>query len=164
MKSLYESILDDEDVLMGDIKNASGNWFETLKNMMSDPSCNEKDIIDMLKKDKGFQKDIMGVFRNKDDMEIISTIWIENEKHVGILHKKQNVMMLDIEFCYCSDKSVYGNTNFVMKINSYEMICIANKNNIKSKQTWSAIPNKLIKKYKLNSKPSPFYVGQTFIY
>ena len=164
MKSLYESILDDEDILIGDIKNASGNWFETLKNVMSDPSSNEKDIIYVLKNDKGFQKDIMSVFKNKDDMRIIPTIWGSSEKHIGIFHKKQNMMMPDIEFCYCVDKSVYGNTNFVMKINNYEMLYAVNKNNIKSKQIWSAVPNKLIKKYKLNSKPSPFYVGQIFIY
>jgi hypothetical protein len=164
MKSLYESILDDEDILMGDIKNASGNWFETLKNMMSDPSSKEKDIISMLEKDKGFEKDILSVFRNKDDMEITPILWGGDEKHIGIFHKKQNLMMPDIEFAYCKDKSIYGNTNFVMKFNNHNMLNLYTEKNIKSKQTWSAIPNKLIKKYKLNLKQSPFMIGQLFIY
>lgn len=164
MKSLYESILDDEDVLMDDIKNVSGNWFETLKNMMSDPSSNEKDIINILKNDKDFQKDIMNVFKNKDDMEITPIIWGHDERHIGIFHKKQNIMMPDIEFAYCRDKSIYGNTNFVMKFNNYNGLASDVKKNIKSGQVWSAVPIKLIRKYKLNSKISPFYMGQIFIY
>ena len=165
MKSLYESILDDEGVLMSDIKNTSGNWFETLKNMMSDPSSNEKDIINMLEKDKGFEKDILSVFKNKDDMEITSILWGHDERHVGIFYSRQKSMMMpDIEFAYCKDKSVYGNTNFVMKFNNYNMLAWDFKKSIKSSQVWSAIPVKLIKKYKLNSKISPFYIGQIFIY
>lgn len=164
MKTLYESILDDEDVLISDIKNTSGNWFETLKNMMSDPSSKEKDIINMLEKDKGFEKDILSVFVNSSDMEITPILWGHDERHIGIFHKKQNLMMPDMEFAYCKDKSVYGNTNFVMKFNNYNGLASDVKKNIKSGQVWSAVPIKLIRKYKLNSKISPFYMGQIFIY
>jgi hypothetical protein len=164
MKTLYESILDDEEVLMSKTKESVKDWFAVLKTMMSDPSSKEKDIINMLKKDKGFEKDILSVFKNPSDMEITPILWGYDERHIGVFHKKQNIMMSDIEFVYCRDKSIYGNTNFVMKFNNYEMVYTVSKNNIKSKQTWSAIPNKLCKKYKLNLKQSPFLIGQLFIY
>lgn len=164
MKTLYESILDDEEVLISKTKESVKDWFAVLKAMMSDPSSKEKDIINMLKKDKGFEKDILSVFKNPSDMEITPILWGYDERHIGVFHKKQNIMMPDIEFAYCRDKSIYGNTNFVMKFNNYEMVYTVSKNNIKSKQTWSAIPNKLCKKYKLNLKQSPFMIGQMFIY
>ena len=164
MKTLYESILDDEEVLMSKTKESVKDWFAVLKTMMSDPSSKEKDIINMFKKDKGFEKDILSVFKNPSDMEITPILWGDDEKHVGIFHKEQNLMMADIEFAYCKDKSIYGNTNFVMKFNNCYMLNPNVQRNIKSKQTWNAIPNKLCKKYKLNSKQSPFMVGQLFIY
>ena len=164
MKTLYESILDDEEVLMSKTKESVKDWFTVLKAMMSEPSSKEKDIINMLKKDKGFEKDILSVFKNPSDIEITATVWAHDERHIGILHKHQQVLMPDIEFAYCKDKSIYGNTNFVMKFNNYYMLNPCMEKNIKFKQTWNSIPNKLCKKYKLNLKQSPFMIGQMFIY
>ena len=42
MKSLYESILDDEDILMNDMKNHSNNPFRVLKYYYDDPETNKK--------------------------------------------------------------------------------------------------------------------------
>jgi hypothetical protein len=164
MKSLYESILDDEEVLISKTKETANNWFVVLKAMISEPSSKAKDIINMLKKDKGFEKDIMSVFNDKNDIEIKSLLWGPSERHISIFHKNQQVMLPDIEFAYCKVENVYGDTIFVMKFNNYNMLNPCIEKNIKSKQAWSAIPNKLCKKYKLNSKPSHFMAGQMFIY
>ena len=47
MKSLYESILDDEDVLIGDIKKSSNNWLLILKQMIFN-NYSEEDILEFL--------------------------------------------------------------------------------------------------------------------
>ena len=164
MKTLYESILDDEEVLMSKTKEIVKNQFAVLKTMMSDPSGEEKDIINMLENNEAFQKDIMSMFKDKSNIEIKAIVWGPDERHIGIFHKHQQLLMPDIDFAYCRDKSIYGNTNFVMKFNNYNMLNPCIEKNIKSKQAWSAIPNKLCKKYKLNSKPSHFMAGQMFIY
>lgn len=164
MKTLYESILDDEEVLMSKAKETSKNWFVILENMMSEYPSNKQDIINMLKNNETFQKDIMNVFKDKSNIEIKDVVWESYERHIGIFHKHQQILIPDIEFAYCKDKSIYGNTNFVMKFNNYYMLNLNTQRNIKSKQTWSSIPNKLCKKYKLNLKQSPFMIGQMFIY
>ena len=164
MKTLYESILDDEEVLMSKTKESVKDWFTVLKAMMSESFNEENDIINMLENNEAFQKDIINVFKDKSNIEITATVWSHDERHIGILHKHQQVLMPDIEFVYCKDKSIYGNTNFVMKFNNYYMLNPFIEKNIKSKQTWNSIPNKLCKKYKLNSKQSPFMIGQMFIY
>ena len=164
MKTLYESILDDEKVLMSKTKESAKDWFVVLKAMMSEPSSKEKDIINMLKNNETFQKDIMNVFKDKSNIEIKPVLWGPDERHIGIFHKHQQLLIPDIEFAYCKDKSVYGNTNFVMKFNNRYMLNSHIEKNIKSKQIWSAIPNKLCKKYKLNLKQSPFVIGELFIY
>lgn len=167
MKTLYESILDDEEVLISKTKESVKDWFTVLKTMMTESSgeTNEhKDIINMLENNESFQKDIINMFKDKSNIEIKAIAWGPDERHIGILHKHQQLLMPDIEFAYCKDKSIYGNTNFVMKINNYYMLNPYMEKNIKSKQTWNSIPNKLCKKYKLNSKQSPFMIGQMFIY
>lgn len=167
MKTLYESILDDEEVLMSKTKESVKDWFAVLKTMMTESSGRNdehKDIINMLKNNESFQKDIMSVFKDKSNIEIKAIVWGPDERHIGIFHKHQQLLMPDIEFAYCKDKSIYGNTNFVMKFDNHNMLNLYTKNNIKSKQTWSAIPNKLCKKYKLNLKQSPFMIGELFIY
>jgi hypothetical protein len=167
MKTLYESILDDEEVLMSKTKESVKDWFAVLKTMMSESSGKNdehKDIINMLENNESFQKDIMSVFKDKSNIEIRAGVWGPDERHIGILCKHQQLLMPGIEFAYCRDKSIYGNTNFVMKFNNYSMLTKDFKKNIKSNQVWSAIPNKLCKKYKLNLKQSPFLIGQLFIY
>jgi hypothetical protein len=167
MKTLYESILDDEETLMSKTKETVKDWFAVLKAMMAESSGRNdehKDIINMLENNEAFQKDIMSMFKDKSNIEIKAIVWGPDERHIGIFHKHQQLLIPDIEFAYCRDKSIYGNTNFVMKFNSYHMLNPYTEKNIKSKQTWSAIPNKLCKKYKLNLKQSPFLIGQLFIY
>lgn len=68
MKSLYESILDDEDVLMNDMKNHSNNPFRVLKYYYDDPETNKKwkiyadEIISNLKLPKGISYEIINGF------------------------------------------------------------------------------------------------------
>lgn len=163
MKTLYESILDDEDILINNAKESAKDWFATLKHIMSNPSCKEEDVMKVFESDS-FKKDIISLFRDPSEIEIKSGSWGINEKHIFIFREGIRLSIPDIEFAYCHDKSVYGNTNFVMKFNNYNMLNPSTKAIIKSRQVWSALPNKLIKKYKLNSKPSPFFIGQTFLY
>ena len=73
MKTLYESILDDEEVLMSKTKETVKDWFAVLKAMMSESSgeTNEhKDIINMLENNESFQKDIINMFKDKSNIEI----------------------------------------------------------------------------------------------
>lgn len=163
MKSLYESILDNEDALINDANKYANNWFNVLKSLLSNPSCKQKDLINVFKSE-GFQKDIMSVFDDRSEIEIKTTTWGPHERHIGIFDKCQRIMFPGIEFCYCDDLNIYGNTNFVMKIDNFDGLDTVFANNIKSKQTWSAIPNKLCKKYKLNKKSSPFFIGEMLIY
>lgn len=163
MKTLYESILDDESVLINNANKHVNSWFNTLKSLLSNPSCNQKDIINVFKSE-GFQKDIMSTFRDRSEIEIKTTTWEPLERHIGIFDKHQRIMYPGIEFCYCDDLDIYGNTNFVMKIDNFDGLNTVFANNVKSKQIWSAIPNKLCKKYKLNKKSSPFVIGEMLIY
>ena len=47
MKTLYESILDDEDVLISKIRKDSQNWLLTIKNML-EQDCSAEDILKFL--------------------------------------------------------------------------------------------------------------------
>jgi hypothetical protein len=68
MKALYESILDDEDVLMNDVKNHSNNPFRALKHYYDDPETRKQwkiyadEIISNLKLPKGISYEIMDGF------------------------------------------------------------------------------------------------------
>ena len=62
MKSLYESILDDEDVLIGDIKKSSNNWLLILKQMIFN-NYSEEDILEFLNS-KIVENDIKPLFKN----------------------------------------------------------------------------------------------------
>jgi hypothetical protein len=68
MKSLYESILDDEDIFVGDLKNNSNNPFRVLKYYYDDPETNKKwkiyadEIISKLKLPNGIGYKIMDGF------------------------------------------------------------------------------------------------------
>lgn len=62
MKTLYESILDDEDVLIGDIKKSSNNWLLILKQMIFN-NYSEKDILEFLNS-KIVENDIKPLFKN----------------------------------------------------------------------------------------------------
>ena len=62
MKSLYESILDDEDVLVDDIKKSSNNWLLILKQMIFN-NYSEEDILDFLNS-KLVEDDIKPLFKN----------------------------------------------------------------------------------------------------
>ena len=68
MKSLYESILDDEDVLINDTENHSNNPFIVLKYYYDDPKTNKKwktyadEIISNLKLPNGISYEIVDGF------------------------------------------------------------------------------------------------------
>jgi hypothetical protein len=163
MKNLYESILDDEEELIGRAKNLSESWFHTLQELISNPNCKQKDLLEIFRS-KGFQKDIMSVFKDKSEVEIKLITWIDEERTVGIFNKYQQIRIPDISFVYYKDDSINGVGNFIMTINSISTINIHNENNIKSKQAWSLIPSKLCKKYNLKTKNSPYRVGEIYIY
>ena len=62
MKSLYESILDDEDVLIDDVKKSSNNWLLVLKQMIFNNSS-EEDVLEFLNS-KIVENDIKPLFKN----------------------------------------------------------------------------------------------------
>ena len=62
MKSLYESILDDEDVLIDDIKKSSNNWLLVLKQMIFNNSS-EENVLEFLN-GKIVENDIKPLFKN----------------------------------------------------------------------------------------------------
>jgi hypothetical protein len=163
MKNLYESILDDEEELIGRAKNLSESWFHTLQELISNPNCKQKDLLEVFRSE-GFKKDIMSVFKDKSEVEIKLITWIDEERTVGIFNKYQQIRIPDISFVYYKDDSINGVGNFIMTINSISTINIHNENNIKSKQAWSLIPSKLCKKYNLKTKNSPYRVGEIYIY
>lgn len=65
MKSLYESILDDEDVLIQKVKEF--NWFKILEHLLINGST-EKEILDFLNS-KTVVDNIKPMFKNFKDME-----------------------------------------------------------------------------------------------
>lgn len=163
MKTLYESILDDEEELIDKAKNLSESWFHTLQELISNPNCKQKDLLEVFRSE-GFQKDIMSVFKDKSEVVIDPTVWNEEERKVGIFNKYQQVRIPDIEFRYYKDKSINGVNCFIMTIHTFNMTNSQNSLNIKSKQAWSLIPSKLCKKYKLKTKKSPYQIGEIYIY
>ena len=50
MKTLYESILDDEDILIGNIKKDTDNPFLLLSLLSEEDRNNEKIVLDVIKK------------------------------------------------------------------------------------------------------------------
>lgn len=163
MKKLYESILDDEEELIDRAKNLSKSWFHTLQELISNPNCKQKDLLEVFRSE-GFQKDIMSVFKDKSQVVITPITWDSDERRVGIFNKYQQVRIPDIEFRYYKDKSINGVNCFIMTISTINMTSIHNSLNIKSKQAWSLIPNKLCKKYNLKTKKSPYQIGEIYIY
>jgi hypothetical protein len=163
MKKLYESILDDEEELIDRAKNLSKSWFQTLQELISNPNCKQKDLLEVFRSE-GFQKDIMSVFKDKSEIVIEPTVWDSDERKIGIFNKYQQIRIPDISFVYYKDDSINGVGNFIMTINSISTINLLNENNIKSKQAWSSIPSKLCKKYKLKTKRSPYRIGEIYIY
>jgi hypothetical protein len=97
MKSLYESILDDEDILVGDLKNHSNNPFRVLKYYYDDQETNKKwkiyadEIISKLKLPNGIGYKIMDGFITFELSKTSDTIFdlvfkgaLANEKEVLI--------------------------------------------------------------------------------
>ena len=163
MKTLYESILDDEEELIDRAKNLSKSWFHTLQELISNPNCKQKDLLEVFRSE-GFQKDIMSVFKDKSEIEIKPILWFDDQRRIGIFNKYQQIRIPDITFIYDKDKSINGVNCFIMTISTSLMINPRNENNIKSKQAWSSIPSKLCKKYNLKTKNSPYRVGEIYIY
>lgn len=62
MKTLYESILDDEDVLVSDVKTHS-NWLLALKELLITDTP-EQDILEFLNNSKPIENIIKGLFNN----------------------------------------------------------------------------------------------------
>lgn len=163
MKKLYESILDDEDVLIDRAKNLSKSWFHTLQELISNPNSKQKDLLEVFRSE-GFKKDIMSVFKDKSEVVIEPIVWNNDERRIGIFDKYQQVRIPDIEFRYYKDKSINGVNCFIMTMSTFNMTNIHNSLNIKSKQAWSLIPSKLCKKYNLKTKNSPYQIGEIYIY
>lgn len=163
MRTLYESILDDEDVLIKGVKNLSGSWFHTLQELISSPNCKQKDLLEVFRSE-GFKKDIMSIFKDKSDVVIEPIVWDSDERRIGIFNKYQQVRIPDIEFRYYKDMSINGVNCFIMTMSTINMINMHNSLNIKSKQAWSLIPSKLCKKYNLKTKKSPYRIGEIYIY
>ena len=67
MKSLYESILDDEDVLISDVKKTSQNWLLTVKNML-EQDCSVEDVLKFLN-GKIVTDSIKPMFKNFENMQ-----------------------------------------------------------------------------------------------
>lgn len=67
MKTLYESILDDEDVLISDIKKTSQNWLLTVKNML-EQDYSAEDILKFLN-GKIVTDSIKPMFKNFENMQ-----------------------------------------------------------------------------------------------
>ena len=163
MRTLYESILDDEEELIDRAKNLSNSWFHTLQELISNPNCKQKDLLEVFRSE-GFKKDIMSVFKDKGDVVIEPTTWNDEERTIGIFNKYQQVRIPDIEFRYYKDMSINGVNCFIMTIHTFNMTNTQNSLNIKSKQAWSLIPSKLCKKYNLKTKKSPYRIGEIYIY
>lgn len=67
MKTLYESILDDEDILISDTKKASQNWLLIVKNMLEQDSSTE-DILKFLNS-KIVTDNIKPMFKKFENMQ-----------------------------------------------------------------------------------------------
>ena len=163
MKKLYESILDDEEELIGRAKDLSKSWFHTLQELISDPNCKQKDLLEVFRSE-GFQKDIMSIFKDKSEIVIEPTVWDSDERKIGIFDKYQQVRIPDIEFRYYKDKSINGVNCFIMTMHTFSMTNLHVSLNVKSKQSWSLIPSKLCNKYNLKTKKSPYKIGEIYIY
>ena len=86
MKSLYESILDDEDVLISDIKKTSQNWLLTVKNML-EQDCSVEDILKFLN-GKIVTDSIKPMFKKFEDMEWKYGKWDEFS-YCNLYNKKE---------------------------------------------------------------------------
>ena len=65
MRTLYESILDDEDVLISNVKKQSNNWLLNLKYLMLN-NASKQDILDFLNSEL-VKKDIKPLFKKLDN-------------------------------------------------------------------------------------------------
>ena len=86
MKSLYESLLDDEDVLISDIKKTSQNWLLTVKNML-EQDCSVEDILKFLN-GKIVTDSIKPMFKKFEDMEWKYGKWDEFS-YCNLYNKKE---------------------------------------------------------------------------
>lgn len=125
MKTLYESILDNEDILISDIKTHS-NWLLVLKELMI-TDAPEKDILEFLNNSKPIENIIKGLFNNtknvywevskKDGMSICQlysgSVRNINKSSCPILIKQINSKIIVISFSPYNDllKSVANNIN-----------------------------------------------------
>ena len=125
MKTLYETILDDEDILISDIKTHS-NWLLALKELMI-TDAPEKDILEFLNNSKPIENIIKGLFNNtknvywevskKDGMSICQlysgSVRSINKSSCPILIKQINSKIIVISFSPYNDllKSVANNIN-----------------------------------------------------
>jgi hypothetical protein len=126
MKTLYESILDDEDVLVDKIIKTHSNWLLVLKELMI-ADAPEKDILEFLNNSKPIENIIKGLFNNtknvywevskKDGMNICrlydGSIRSINKSSCPIRIKQINSRIIVISFSPYNDllKSVANNIN-----------------------------------------------------
>ena len=126
MKTLYESILDDEDILVDKIIKTHSNWLLVLKELMI-TGAPEKDILEFLNNSKPIENIIKGLFNNtknvywevskKDGISICrlydGSIRNINKSSCPILIKQINSKTIVISFSSYNSllKSVANNIN-----------------------------------------------------
>ena len=126
MKTLYESIMDDEDILIGRTKELVNNWLLVLKELMI-ADTPEKDILEFLNNSKPIKNIIKDLFNNtknvywevskKEGMNICrlydGSIRSINKSSCPICIKQINSRIIVISFSPYNDllKSVANNIN-----------------------------------------------------
>lgn len=79
MKTLYESILDDEDVLISNVKKNTGDWLDVLKQLLAN-NRSEDEILDYL---------------NNDAMKELSKFYIKPKQVYWTYFKKDDIVLTD---------------------------------------------------------------------
>ena len=119
MKTLYESILDDEDILISDIKKISQNWLLVLKNAMLNFSGNDDEIVDFMNSGE-VKKAIKPLFHKFDGR----VRWIAGKHKYGVF-----CMLIDQK-----EKSKYYHPPVISFIlypdNDFLTIKVSNYNNL----------------------------------
>ena len=153
MKTLYESILDDENVLVNDIKTHS-NWLLALKELMI-ADAPEKDILEFLNNSRPIKNIIKGLFNNTKN------VYWEVSKKDGM-----SICRLYGDSVRSVNKSSYpilirrlGSKRIIISFSSYNYLLKSVANNI-NKDVFDNLKNLFVyfgAKYVNNSK-SMLYV------
>lgn len=144
MKSLYESILDDEDELMNDIKNHSNNPFRVLKYYYDDPETKKQwksyadEIISKLKLPSGISYEIWDGFitiKLSKTSDTIFDLVFKDESMKYSVKDRASCLLVD------NTKSYSGYTNFGPNVRRWVEV-FKNKYDFKNHErnrTWSYV-------------------------